>query len=99
MKTTVEQSMTALGIANAVRFARAELRREVGAGTTSLESVLLGLDDRPLGHTTVSTVLTWQHNIGPARARQAMRHAGIIGDPRVCDLTKRQRLALVLAMR
>lgn len=84
------QTLEALAVANEVRFARAELKREIFRGETSVAEVLA---DPPtyLARMPIGELLRAQSLWGPTRSRKLLRRAEIRETRRVGELTERQR--------
>jgi hypothetical protein len=98
-----EQAMAALDRANAVRVARAELKRSIGslsprAAAARLTEILEDPDD-VARRMSVGTLLSSAKLIGPSKIAVLLRHAAIVSpDRRVGELTERQRRGLILAL-
>jgi hypothetical protein len=89
-----EQRLDALAKANQVRSARAQLKRDLAAGSLALARVLA--DPPPCAHTArVRDLLVAGPGIGPARAGRALSHCRIAEAKTVAGLSGRQRAALI----
>lgn len=88
---TVPQHMSALERANAVRLARAQLKRDVKAGAVSIRDAL---DADCARRMRVLDLLAWQRGWGPVRAGKLLRRAGCSERLLVEQLTDRQRQVL-----
>lgn len=86
----LEQSRAALEKANAVRMARAKIKRRVRAGDVTVEAVLA---ERPacLSTMTIAELLRSQHQWGHRRTNKLLSSLFISPQRRVRDLTLRQR--------
>ncbi len=93
--TTIEpQRMRALGRANEVRLARADLKRRIGDGEVSAADVILECPWE--AHTwSVGDLLLSQRRWGSTRCRKFLLRLQINEKKRLGDLTKRQQLVLV----
>ena len=91
------QHMQALARANEVRLARAELKRQVGAGRVSVAEVVLGrpweADSMPL-----IELLSAQRRWGRARSRKLIVQTGLTENKHIGTLTERQRRLLAAAL-
>lgn len=87
------QHMQALQRANEVRLARADLKRRIGDGATSVREVILTcpweVASMPLDELLVS-----QHRWGTTRCRKFLAEIGLSETKTVGSLTDRQRQAL-----
>lgn len=102
--TTTDQHMHALGIANEMRYAKADLRREIGAlpYNDALRQVadLIEGEDAVIGAFRLAEALSACPKLGAISAGRFVRRIGAVtGDRRVRDLTPRQRASLVAALR
>jgi hypothetical protein len=89
-----EQRLRALETANQVRRARAQLRRELAAGSLELARVIA--EPPPCTQTArVRELLLVVPGIGPARASRALTHCRIAGTKTVSGLSGRQRTELI----
>jgi hypothetical protein len=88
------QWLRALGRANDVRRRRADLKRELAAGTLSIVDVLA---DPPTHAETakVRQLLLAVPHLGPVKARRLLLHCQIAESKTVAKLTDRQRAALI----
>ena len=93
MATTHAQTMDALGRANEVRLARAELRRRVAAGEVIAAQVLVDVPDFMLG-ATVAELLRWQRRWGATRAAEFCEGLGLPETKTLGSMTLRQRWLL-----
>jgi len=91
------QHLQALARANEVRLARAELKRQVGAGKRSPVDVVLS---RPweAESMTVSELLCSQRRWGRARSRKLINSVELTETKRLGTLTERQRRILARAL-
>lgn len=87
------QHLQALERANAVRLARAELKRRVAEGEISTAAVIL---DAPweAKSMTISDLLTSQRRWGHTRCRKFLRDVPMSENKTLGSMTQRQRLAL-----
>ena len=87
------QHMRALAQANRVRLARAELKRQVADGDTSVADVVLG---RPweAESMTIGDLLMSQHRWGRTRCRRFLASVPMSETKTVGSMTDRQRRAL-----
>jgi hypothetical protein len=87
------QHMRALAQANRVRLARAELKRQVAEGETSVADVVLS---RPweAESMTISDLLMSQHRWGRTRCRRFLASIPMSETKTVGTMTDRQRRAL-----
>jgi hypothetical protein len=87
------QHLQALQRANAVRLARAELKRRVGLGEIDAADVV---EDPPweAGSMTVSDLLTSQHRWGHTRCRRLLHAVPLSENKTIGSMTDRQRRAL-----
>jgi hypothetical protein len=91
------QHMRALAQANRVRLARAELKRQVAEGETSVADVVLS---RPweAETMTISDLLLSQHRWGRTRCRRFLASIPMSETKTVGSMTDRQRRALALSL-
>jgi hypothetical protein len=89
-KNRERSRLDALTVANAVRRARAELKRDIAAGRTSAADVLL---DPPAitARLPVGALLMSQPGWGPARCKRFLAPTQINEGKPIGDLTLRQR--------
>jgi hypothetical protein len=91
------QHMQALARANEVRLARAELKRQVGAGRISAAEVVLvspwEAESMPL-----IELLSAQRRWGRARSRKLIVQTGLTENKHIGTLTERQRKLLAAAL-
>lgn len=93
-----EQRLRALAIANEVRTGRAQLKRDIAAGTVALVDILAS----PPGcaHTArVAELLLAVPGVGPARVRRMLAHCRISEAKTLTGLTGRQRADLINLLR
>ena len=92
------QHMQALQRANAVRLARAELKRRVAIGEISVADVIL---DAPweAESMTISDLLTSQRRWGHTRCRKFLQCVPMSENKTVGSMTDRQRRALAQMLR
>jgi hypothetical protein len=91
--TPAPQRLRALERANEIRLARAELKRRIAEGDTSVADVLL---DPPseAGSWAIGDVLTSQRRWGSTRCRKFLSRNHILETKPVGALTERQRRLL-----
>jgi hypothetical protein len=85
--------MQALQRANEVRLARAELKRNVGTGTTSVADVILACPCEAASM-TIAELLTSQRRWGTSRANKFLVGIGMTETKTVASMTDRQRRLL-----
>ena len=87
------QHLRALGRANEVRLARAELKRRISSGELTAAEVILDCpwEARSM---TVADLLTSQRRWGTSRCRRVLGQVPVSEAKQVGALTDRQRLAL-----
>lgn len=92
------QHLQALQRANAVRLARAELKRRVAVGEISAAHVI---EHCPweAASMTVSDLLTSQHRWGHTRARRVLQSVPMSENKTIGSMTDRQRRALAALLR
>jgi hypothetical protein len=90
---TDPQRLRALEHANAVRLARAELKRRIAEGETSAAAVILECPDA-VRKWTVSELLMSQRRWGSTRCRKFLERNGISELKPIGSLTERQRRLL-----
>jgi hypothetical protein len=92
------QHLQALQRANAVRLARAELKRRVSLGEIDAAGVI---EDTPweARSMTVSDLLTSQHRWGHTRCRRLLQSIPISENKTIGSMTDRQRTALAALLR
>ena len=86
------EQLQALALANAVRFAIAEVRVEVRAGSLSVRAALA---DERAAHMTVFQLLAAQRRWGPYRTATALEFVRLPERKRVLELTARQQELVV----
>ncbi|MDP9347084.1 MAG: hypothetical protein M3P44_15500 [Actinomycetota bacterium] len=91
------QHMQALERANAVRLARAELKRRVAAGETSVGDVILS-SPWEAENMTVADLLTCQRRWGHTRCRKFLQCIPMSENKTIGSMTVRQRTALAQAL-
>jgi hypothetical protein len=84
------QRLRALGQANAVRLARAELKRRIADGEISAAEVILECPD-PVRRLTVAELLMSQRRWGSTRCRKFLERNGVSEIKPIGALTQRQR--------
>jgi hypothetical protein len=87
------QHLRALERANEVRLARADLKRNVGAGRLSAAEVVLACPWQAQ-RMTVSELLMAQRRWGRTRTRRLLMSLGVSENKLIGSLTERQRIAL-----
>ena len=87
------QHMEALRRANAVRLARAELKRRVGLGEMTAADVILASPWEAVSM-TVGDLLTSQRRWGHTRARKFLQAVPMSENKPIGSMTNRQRRAL-----
>lgn len=92
------QRMSSLGRANAIRTARATLKKDVASGRVQIEDVLA---QPPMCATTakVSDLLLAVPGVGPVRTTRALARCQIPYGKTAASLSKRQRDALITLLR
>lgn len=87
------QRVEALGRANRVRQARAELKRRIADGHVSAAEVIL-VHRWEVGSMPVADVLMSQRHWGDMRCRRLLASVGLQGRKPIGSMTERQRVAL-----
>jgi hypothetical protein len=87
---TPPQHMIALKLANEIRVARAELRRQIRAGELTAAEVVL-TNPAVAQRMTVADLLDSQHGWGPRRVRQFLRTFPMSESRTVGSLVERER--------
>lgn len=82
------QPLDALQVANRVRFAAADVKRELRDGRLLLGDALFDERAMPI---VLRDLLLVQPRVGPARADRLLRRLKVNGQRRVGDLTERQK--------
>src|ERR671934_1117274 len=95
---TAPQHMRALAQANRVRLARAELKRQVAEGETSVADVVLGCPWEAESM-TISDLLMSQHRWGRTRCRRFLASIPMTETKTIGSMTQRQRHALAALLR
>ena len=90
---TEPQRLRALEHANAIRLARAELKRRIAEGDVSAAEVILECPDAAL-RWTVSELLLSQRRWGSTRCRKFLERNGVSEIKLIGSLTERQRRLL-----
>jgi hypothetical protein len=90
---TEPQRLRALEHANAIRLARAELKRHIAEGEVSAADVILECPDAAR-RWTVSELLLSQRRWGSTRCRKFLERNGVSEIKLIGSLTERQRLLL-----
>lgn len=97
MSKAVDQRLDALANAQAIRLARAQLRRRVREGEVSLTDVIA--EPPPEARTaTVVQVLKWRRGVADRLAAKVCGMAGVSELRPVGSLTLRQRAQLAAAL-
>jgi hypothetical protein len=91
------QHMRALAQANRVRLARAELKRQVADGETSVADVVLSCPWE-VESMTISDLLMSQHRWGRTRCRRFLASISMSETKTVGSMTDRQRRALAAVL-
>ena len=92
---TPEQRQAALASAAAGRTARAALKGDLKAGTTTLATVLDRAGEPAVGKMKVSALLEALPKVGKVKATELMVELGIAENRRVAGLGDRQRSELL----
>jgi hypothetical protein len=92
------QHMRALALANRVRLARAELKRQVAEGETTVEEVVLGCPWEAESM-AISDLLMSQHRWGRTRCRRFLAAVPLSERKTIGSMTERQRHALASGLR
>jgi hypothetical protein len=92
------QHMQALQRANAVRLARAELKRRVALGEMTAADVILG-NPWEAASMAVSDLLTSQRRWGHTRCRKFLQSIPMSENKTIGSMTERQRRALAQQLR
>jgi hypothetical protein len=93
MITPEPQRLRALGRANEIRLARAELKRRIADGDVSAAEVILGCPEA--AHTwSIGELLLSQRRWGSTRCRKFLSRQQITENKQVGTLTERQKLML-----
>ena len=92
------QHMQALQRANAVRLARAELKRRIALGEITAADVILG-NPWEAESMTVSDLLTSQRRWGHTRCRRLLQCIPMSENKTIGSMTERQRHALAQELR
>jgi hypothetical protein len=93
----VPQHMRALAEANRVRLARAELKRDIAAGTVGAAEIVKGCPWQ-VSTMTVGELLRSQRRWGRARTRKFLLGLALSENRELGRLTERQRLVLAMAL-
>jgi hypothetical protein len=91
------QHMRALELANRVRLARAELKRQIAEGEVSVAEIVLECPWEAESM-KISDLLTSQHRWGLTRCRRFLATIPIPENKTIGSMTERQRRALALAL-
>jgi hypothetical protein len=86
--------MRALAQANRVRLARAELKRQVGEGETTVGEIVLSCPWEA-GSMAIADLLMSQHRWGRTRCRRFLASIPMSETKTIGSMTERQRRALV----
>lgn len=89
---SVPQHIEALNLANEVRFARAQLKRDLRANVITVD---VALDAVCAQSMPVASLLAAQHRWGMTRARKMLREIPCSDFKRVGELTDRQKRRLL----
>jgi hypothetical protein len=92
------QHLRALERANAVRLARAELKRRIASGDTTAAEVILDVPWE-VDSMTIGDLLTSQRRWGATRCRRLLQAVPISESKTIGALTERQRHALAALLR
>jgi hypothetical protein len=92
-----EQRLRALGRANEVRVARARLKRELAAGTVTLEQVVAH-PPACAGSAKVCDLLKAVPGIGPVRTNKLLLRCRIPHEKALDTLSDRQRSVLIASL-
>jgi hypothetical protein len=92
------QRLRALERANAIRLARAELKRRIAEGEVSAAQIILDCPGEAK-RWTVAELLMSQRRWGSARCRKFLEHNNISEIKPIGELTDRQRRVLALQLR
>lgn len=92
------QHLRALERANAVRLARAELKRRIASGDTTAAEVILDVPWE-VDSMTIGDLLTSQRRWGATRCRRLLQAVPISESKTIGALTDRQRHALAALLR
>lgn len=84
----MSQRLEALQVANRVRFAAADVKRELRDGRLLLGDALFDERAMPI---VLRDLLLVQPRVGPMRVDRLLRRVEVNGHRRVRDLTERQR--------
>ena len=90
----LRQRMDALERANEIRCKRARLKRELKAGRTQIEEILLDLPPY-LASATILDLLIWTPKRKRIKATRVLRRCQITPSRRVGALTERQRQIII----
>lgn len=96
--SSAPQHLKALERANAVRLARAELKRRIAAGDMNAAEVIL-TSPWEVESMTVGDLLTSQRRWGATRCRRVLQAVPISESKTIGAMTERQRLALAGMLR
>lgn len=89
-----EQSMQALALANKTRLARAEIKRQIADGETTVARVLAAPPPE-IATMSIADLLMSQHRWGRTRCRRLLMALTISETRRVGTLTERERNRIV----
>ncbi|HET9721077.1 MAG TPA: hypothetical protein VFP55_13435 [Solirubrobacteraceae bacterium] len=95
---TEPQRLRALEHANAIRLARAELKRRIAVGEVSAADVILECPEAAL-RWTVAELLLSQRRWGSTRCRKFLERNGVSEIKPIGSLTERQRKLLAAELR
>ena len=96
--TPAPQPLEALERANEVRVARAELKRKIATGETSV-SEIVGDPPSHAASMSIADLLMSQKWWGRTRARRLLLSSGVGEETEIGDLTERQRAAMTARLR
>lgn len=94
-KLSIEEKKQALKKAQQVRSQRAEIRKELKAGKTTIRKVLESIDNDVVAKMRVAYLLESLPRIGKVRTRKIMNDIGIDETRRIQGLGNRQKQALI----
>ena len=97
-KPAEPQRLRALEQANAIRLARAELKRRIAEGEVNAAQIILECPGEAK-RWTVAELLMSQRGWGSARGRKFLEHNNISEIKPIGELTDRQRRVLALQLR
>ena len=95
---SLEQRLLALRRANEVRLARAQLKKELAAGTCRIEDILVDAPELARG-AKVYDLLLAVPKLGRVRVSTLLRHCQISETKTLGGLSERQRTELIASLR